>query len=184
MDERRHIHEAVKKVSAGWAVEFIRQRKAALERKGIKGSGALIEGLEFATEEQAEALVSRILVAFPGYGRIAEMRRVSHDAWGRNAIDRVVDWITAKGVGKFLPGFMKKYNFKKPPQDAVLRMAWGVLVARSQGKFRRRKWYNAAKTAAITDLYNDVAIATMDATADSVKSSFNAKQYARIRGRE
>lgn len=185
MDERQRIHEAVKEVSSGWAIEFIQQRKAALERKGIKGSGALIEGLEFATEDEAAALVSRILIAFPGYGRIAEMRRVSHDRWGRNAIDRVVDWITAKGVGKFMPGFIEKYNFKKPPKDAVLRMAWGVLVARSQGKFKRKKWYNAAKTAAIGDLYNDVAIATMNETAAVVKNSFfNFKQYARVRGRE
>lgn len=177
MDEHLHIHEAVKKVSAGWAIEFIRQRKAALERKNIKGSGDLINDLAFATEEQVEALVSQILIAFPGYGRMAEMRSVSHDRWGRNAIDRVADWIGAKGVGKFLPGFMAKYNLKKPPKDAVLRIAWGVMVARSQGKFKRKKWYNAAKTAAIAELYNDVAIASMDATAEAVKSSFNAKQY-------
>lgn len=184
MDERRHIHEAVKQVGKGWVIEFLSQRRAALEKRDIKASGDLINQLGYDTEEQAEALAFSILVAFPGYGRIAEMRNVSHDVWGRNAIERVTDWITRKGVGKFMPGFLKKYNLQKPPKDAVLRMAWGVLVSRSQGKFRRKKWYNAAKTAAIADLYNDVAIATGQATVEAVKSSFNAQQYARIRGRQ
>lgn len=184
MDERKYIHESVKQVSKGWAIEFIRQRKAALEKKNARGSGNLINELAYASEEEAEALTSAILISFPGYGRIAEMRKVSHDKWGRNALDRVVSWIDAKGVAKFMPGFLAKYNLKKPPKDAVLRIAWGIMVSRSQGKFKRVRWYNSAKTAAIADLYNDVAIATGESTVQAVKKSFNAQQYARIRGRE
>lgn len=178
------IHKKVLYTSDAWAARFVEQRRAAIERRGLVASGALESQLGYGMKDDAADLRCTLLVSFPGYGRIAEMKNVEHDKWGRNAIGRVEAWIRAKGMEKFLPGFMEKYQFKTPPKDAVLRMAWGVLVSRASGKFQRKKWYNAAKTAGLNELYNEVAIATAEETLQTVKNAFNFNQYARIRGRE
>lgn len=184
MDDILPVHKAVRYTGEKWAALFVDQRRAALAKRGLVASGDLQSQLGYGATDDPANYRCAVLIAFPGYGRIAEMKRVQHDKWGRNAISRVEAWIRAKGVDKFLPGFMAKYNFTTPPKDTVLRMAWGVMVSRSGGKFKRTKWYNAAKTAAINDLYNEVALATADAALDVVKNSFDFKRYAQIRGRE
>lgn len=184
MDDLLPIHKAVLDTGDKWAARFVEQRKAALDKRGLVASGNLQQQIGYGTEDNAANLRCAVLMSFPGYGRIADMRSVSQDKWGRNAISRVEDWIKNKGVEKFLPGFMAKYGYQTPPKDAILRMAWGVLVNRAAGKFKRKKWYNAAKTAAVNDLYNDIAVATADSALEVVKNSFDFKRYAQVRGRQ
>lgn len=183
-ESTKRINSRIAKVGDGWAKKFLAQRKAILSKRKIQASGDLAASIEHAVEEGSGQAAVSLLIAFNDYGRIVEMRRFSHDKWGRNAVTRVEDWIRHKGVSRFVPGFMQKYQLKNVPKDFINRAAWGILVARSGGKFRRRPWWNKAKSAALTDLYNQVAEATLDEAANQITESFDFKKYARLRGRQ
>jgi hypothetical protein len=55
---------------------------------------------------------------------------------------------------------VRKYG-KRPVSDAAFlnRIAWGIVKKRATGKYRRRRWWNPSKTAAVTELLNKVAAA-------------------------
>lgn len=183
-DIKKNIDEEIRLVSEAWAEKFLAQRRGILERRKINASGGLSDSLDHAVVKGgAEAAVS-ILIAFNDEGRIVEMRNLHVDKWGREAVTRVEDWIKKRGVNFFVPGFLEKYRLQSPPKDVLNRMAWGILVSRSGGKYRRRPWWNKSKTAAVTDLYNQAAVAALDKTAKGVAKSFKSNKYAKVTGRE
>ncbi len=183
-DIKKKIDADIARIGDDWAATFLEQRSRALDQRKISASGSLKESLGYDVQAGAEGAAVRILIAFNDAGRIVEMRRINHDKWGRNAVTRVEDWIRTRGVERFVPGFMKKYQLKNAPKDFINRAAWGILVARSGGRFRRRTWWNKPKSASITNLYNQVALAAIDETAKGVKEAFNFKKYAQAKGRE
>lgn len=168
-DLAKDINDQVEQVSEAWATKFLDQRRSALQRRKIRATGALSDSLEHEVVKDATAAVVRILIAFNEEGRIAEMGRLHpHDKWGRNAVERLTKWVEARGVDKFVPGFLERRRLKKKPKDIINQIAWGIMVSRGKGKFRRRPWWNKAKTAAVDDLYNQAAIAVLDEAADGM----------------
>lgn len=179
------IDDRIAEVSRTWADDFVAARKTALSARKITASGDLSRSIEAGVTKGGEQGAVTILIAFNDYGRIVEMRRINHDKWGRNAVTRVEDWIREKGISRFVPGFMQRHpEWKTTPKDVVNRAAWGILVSRSANKFRRRPWWNKAKTASVSSLYNQVATATADATMEELKESFDFQKYARVTGRQ
>lgn len=57
------------------------------------------------------------------------------------------------------------------PQGTINKVAFGVKLRRA----KRTKWWNKAKTAAIFELYNNIAAALPDATAETLLSQFPNK---------
>jgi hypothetical protein len=150
----------------------------------------LAESLRYEIEETKGADALSILIEFNDYGRMIDMRRISHDEWGRNAIDRVEKWVIAKGVQRFVPGFLERRKLKSPPVNVINQIAWGILASRSGGKFRRRPWWNKAQSGGISDLYNQVSASLPRAAASEIakglgkKDRFSPQEYAKRRGRE
>lgn len=172
MDANEALTAAIEKEMDAWAKQFIAQRLASLDRQKIKARGELAASLGYEIPEGFDADTATLLIAFNDYGRIAEMRRINHDKWGRNAITRVEDWVVKKGVERFVSGFLKKHNLKKVPKDILNRMAWGILISRAGGKFRRKQWWNKPKSAALNDLYNQVAVSLLDVSTTELTKAF------------
>lgn len=185
MEAKEELKREIMAVADEWATNFIRLRIARLRKTSTEASGELIRSLEYALENgKAESEAARLLIAFNEYGRIAEMREITHDRWGRNAMTRLEAWIVKKGISRFQAGFLKTRGLKTPPKNMINQIAWGIMVNRSNGKFRRKQWYNRPKSAAVGDLYNEIAARMLDTGAEIVTKSFDFKGYAAAKGRE
>lgn len=184
MDAKEELKREIMSVADDWAKRFLQGRIARIRKQGMDTSGELVRSMEYALANgSAEAEAARLLIAFNEYGRIAEMREITHDKWGRNAMTRLEAWIVKKGVSRFTAGFLKNRGLKTPPKNMINQIAWGIMVNRAEGKFRRKKWYNKPKSGAVTDLYNEVAARMLDAGTEIVTKSFDTKGYAAAKGR-
>ena len=164
-----------------WVQHFIAQRKAALlrGRKGV-ASGDLLRSFEIEMTRKANEEGIALLMSFDDSMRFLDMKpsSFSYDAWGREAIDRLQKWIVKRGIG----GFMPKYLRQNPNlgarkglnmQSIVSDIAWGIAISRKNGNFKRGKSvWNKAKTAGIYELINNVAAALPAPTMDAVKKQF------------
>lgn len=178
------LNREIATISDAWAKKYLANRLAYLKRRNVLATGELEHSFGYEVDDNPTDAAVRAMIAFADHGRIIDMRRIDHDKWGRNAVERLEKWILKKGINAFVPGFLKKYGLKAPPRDVVNRIAWGIMVERGKGKFRRRPWYAKSKTAAVTELYNEVAAASLDNTSETLTQQFDAKAYARAKGRE
>jgi len=78
---------------------------------------------------------------------------------------------------------MLRRKLKKVPERVLTYIAWGIARKRFNGKYRRRRWYNKAKSAAITELFGDVAANMPDLIADEIKRSMDSPITRRRPGR-
>lgn len=155
-----------------WAAEFVRDRVAQLNRRNIKGSGDLANSLRAEVRGQAVDAAVQALVSFKEYGRFVDMRRLQPGEAGADYIANLISWIQRKGLAdKFTRGYVRRRNLKKPPERVLSYIAFGIARKRSQGKYRRRRWYNKSKTAAINELYNDVQANMPEVIADQIKET-------------
>lgn len=169
---KQELDNMISETSEHWAERWLTARIAKLEKTGAKSSGQLKRSFGSRIVRGQDGAAVRIEIGFEEHGRYIDMKRIEHDKWGRNALERLVDWIERKGIERFAPGFLKKYNLKKQPKGIVNNIAWGIMVNRSKGKFRRKKWYAAAKEAGVTELFNEVAANIPDQVIDGFKKSF------------
>ena len=129
--------------------------------------------MQYEINRQAVAEVAEVLMAFETHGRFIDMKRLNHDVWGRNALDRVMAWVQRNGVDNFVKGYLRRRKYlPKTRQKLLQSIAWGIMVRRSQGKFKRRKWYNRSKSAAINDLFNEVASKLPTFVGNEIKKQF------------
>ncbi len=182
-EEQAILTKSIADITGAWAEKFFENRKTFLDRRKVKASGDLERSMGYDINTATGEVAVRAQLAFENHGRYIDLKRFQHDKWGRNAVERIEKWIEARGLQKFEPGYLKKYNLKKAPKDIKKRMAWGILVNRSNGRFRRKAWFAKSKTAAVSDLYNQVAAAMVDDAANIVKKRFDPKAYAAAKGR-
>jgi hypothetical protein len=179
MEATHDINETIKDQMLEWVQHFMTQRKAAL-LKGKKGvdTGELLRSFEIAIEKTVKEEGIALLIAFNEEGRLIDMKPNSlhfSDKWGRNAIDRLEAWIQRKGIGSFVPGYLKKHpqtGFRKGINLTAIihNIAWGIAINRTKGNFKRGKhWWNPAKTAGTYELINKVAAALPSPTLDAIK---------------
>lgn len=178
MEEIEDLNNELAKITEQWAVKYISNRIAYLKKRGVVASGDLVGSFGQDVQANVSGVAVQSLIAFADQGRFIDMKRYSHDKWGRNAAARLSEWIKRKGVEKFVPGFLNKYKRKSPPPDVINRIAWGIMVSRSNNKFRRRPWYAKSSAGAVSDLYNQIA------TANSKTTLINLKEYAERKGRQ
>ena len=174
------INDEAMQVMLDWVQHFITQRKAAL-MSGKKGnaSGDLLRSFEIEADKMSREEGVALLIAFNEEGRLIDMqpKNLHYDAWGRNSISRLEQWIQKRGIGNFMPGYIKRHpNFGARTgnlQRMISDVAWGIAISRTQGKFRRtKKWWNASKTAGTYELINKLAIAMPTPIIETFKESF------------
>ncbi len=167
------VNGMIASTSENWADRWMAARVANLTKRNVRASGNLNQSFGTIVSKGAGEIAVRVEVGFAEHGRYIDMKRYSHDKWGRNAMDRVTAWISKKGIQKFEAGFLKKYQLKKAPKDMLNRMAWGIMVNRSNNKFRRKAWYAKAQGGGVTDLFNQVAANLPDEVIKDFKKGFN-----------
>lgn len=94
-----------------------------------------------------------------------------------NSIDGEIEKLAAGDAVRALIAFNEKGRWldMRPrrgvriPTSTINKVAFGVKLRRA----KNTKWWNKPKTAAIFELYNNIAAALPDATADSLLSQFN-----------
>jgi hypothetical protein len=172
MTEKEEIKAYIEGKLKIWAADYIASRKSALRQRKIEASGNLIASLEAEINKAASREAIELLMSFPDYGRIIDQRKVRPARGGAGYIEMLEDWIKKKGEAKFVAGWKRRNKAKKIPKNIVNRIAWGIAIKRSNGRFRRKQWYNKSKSAAITDLFNQVAAGLPDITANQVTKNF------------
>lgn len=171
MTETEQLKAIIQQEAQQWATGFIQARVAYLTRE-VSKSGTLTSSMGFEINRQARQDAVEILVAFEEYGRFIDMKPTPIERWGREAIERIQEWIKKVGLEKFERGWIKKYKRRPAIDEKFLnRIAWGIAVRRSGGKYRRRRWWNKSKTAGLTELYNQVAAALPATVAEQVKNT-------------
>ena len=163
------ILDTISEEALDFVKQFVSQRRAALQKRKAVASGNLIDSIAYDVESTKQAV--NILLAFEDYGRIIDMRNssVNYDGFGKNAIDQIINWVEKKGVNNFISGYLQRRKY--PPRQyarLISSIAWGIAIKRSKGKFRRKTWWNKAKTAAVANLVNQVAAALPDTTAENI----------------
>jgi len=167
-----------------WAAEFVRDRVAQLNRRGIKGSGDLANSLRAEVRGQAVDAAVQALVSFREYGRFVDMRNLQPAEAGADYIANLISWIQRKGLDqKFIKGYVRRRNLKKPPERVLSYIAFGIAKKRSQGKYRRRRWYNKSKTASINELYNDVQANMPDIIAEQIAQELTGVRSSNLKVR-
>mgnify|MGYP000741763767 CR=1 FL=1 len=155
------IEQIKKEISAEmeeWAAVFVKQRVDFLRKRKIEASGQLINSIAASINQQARREAVELLLAFDDTGRFLDMKRLRPSGGGADYITALENWIREKGFeGKFTQKFMQKYRLQKAPPNVLNKIAWGIAMSRSTGKFRKKKWYNKPKTAAIGELFTNVA---------------------------
>jgi len=173
MTEKEEIKIYIEGKLQRWAVDYIASRRAALRQRKIDASGYLNASLEAGINRAASREAIELLMSFPDYGRIIDQRKVKPARGGKDYIELLEDWIKKKGEAKFISGWQRRNKAKKIPKNIVNRLAWGIAIKRSGKRFRRKQWYNKSKSAAITDLFNQVAAGLPELTANQMKKQLN-----------
>jgi len=70
--------------------------------------------------------------------------------------------------------YLRKRKTKTLPPNILTQLAWSVAISRVARVKRRRQWYNKSKSAAITELYNQVAANLPERIAQEIKKAFNS----------
>lgn len=168
------IKDYLRTESQAWVTRFIEDRIAYLRRRGIKAAGDLERSL------QAEVLAGlrdasvQTLIAFEEYGRIIDMKRFDPPEGGADYLLGLISWIKRTGrEQKMVRGYMRKRNLKRPPERVLTYIAWGIAKKRLNGKYRRRRWYNKSKSAAISELFRDVAANMPEQVAKEITQLFD-----------
>lgn len=171
MTETEHLKDLIAAEAQDWVNGFISARVAFLSRD-ISKSGVLAGSMTASIDRQARAEAVELLIGFEEYGRFIDMKPTAQDKWGRPAIERIKKWVLKVGLDEFEGGFLRKYG-RLPALDGQFlnKIAWGIAVKRSGGKYRRRRWWNKPKTAGISELFNEVAAIIPPAVAQQVSKT-------------
>lgn len=167
------VNGMIESTSQNWADQWMAARIANLSKRGVRASGDLNRSFGNVVAKGSGNVAVRVEVGFAEHGRYIDMKRYSHDKWGRNALERVTAWISQKGIQKFEAGFLKKYKLQAAPKDMLNRMAWGIMVNRSNNKFRRKAWYAKAQGGGVNDLLNQVVAGLPGEVINDFKKGFN-----------
>lgn len=184
------IIQTIDEEALKFAREFITQRKAALLSRKANASGDLIASLDYEATKQSIDEAASLLLIFADHGRFIDMRNSSihydHDKWGRDAMERMQNWVQKKGISNFLNGWLKGrgQTYTHQSYDKIIKsIAWGIVATRTSGRFRRKVWWNKAKSAKINELVNDIAAKLPESAAKDIKNTFTARAYNKARGR-
>jgi hypothetical protein len=165
---RAHIHRE----GEIWVTEYVQRRKAQLLRDNVKASAALINSMEFAlTQVTNSAITNTIELAFAEHGRFVDMK-LRPAGGGEEYLQQLAEWIVEKNLyDKFVQRYIQSRNLRNPPKNVLQNLAWATAKKRAAKTPRRRRWYAASSTAAVTDLFNRVAEGMPDIIINALKKN-------------
>lgn len=165
------LSDHIEAESRAWVAAYVAQRKAVMAKRGIQASGELIQGMNYALTQNLNAAITNLIeISFDDHGRYVEMKRLDAPSGGTDYINNLAAWIVKKGLyNKFVQGYIQRRGLRKAPPSVLTNMAFAIAIKRDAGKYRRRAWYNKSKTAAITDLFNQVAAGVPDIVIAEIK---------------
>lgn len=174
--ENAELKAAIAAEMEEWAANYVRARADFLRKKKIDATGSLVRSLQYEMNQQARAEAIELLLAFEEHGRFVDMKTLSPSAGGGDYVAAIEAWIQQKGLAtKFTNKFMEKYGKKTVPANVLNKIAWGIVTKRGFGKARKRAWYNRSRTAAVADLYNDVAALLPDLVSSQIAKNLTPK---------
>jgi hypothetical protein len=170
----QELQQYIEQIARKWVEEYISTRKNVLANRKIQSSGSLRDSFAYAlAKEVSDVISNRIELEFSEYGRYLEIKGLNVPSGGQEYIDGLAAWIQKKGLeAKMTADFIRKRNLKQAPANVLNQLAWSIAIARSR-RVRRRVWYNKSKSAAITDLFNQVSAGIPDIVMDQIKKSFS-----------
>ncbi len=173
-DALTQINEYLHSQGLAWAKEFIAGRKAWLEKKGIRASGTLLSSLQQEVTETLEGAARvQIDILFADRGRYIDLKRQRVPAGGGDYIAELEKWIEEKGLReRFTQRYLRNRKVRRAPETVLNQLAWAVAKSRHERYRRRSAWYNKAKAASVTDLYNQVAAGLPEKVAQEIKNAF------------
>lgn len=177
------IQQAIEDEARAWAQDFVATRKAFLQKRKIQATGDLQDSIQSQVVNQASSGIVELLVEFEQHGRFLDMKNLKPSKGGDSYIIALENWLKTKGFfSKFRAKYDAKYEANRKfsritsgatrEARALNRMAWGIAVNRSNGKYRRRRWYNKPKTAAIAQLFNSIAANLPTIAAEEIAKQF------------
>lgn len=180
MSEREELNRYLKEVLEGFTTEFIQDRAAALRKRGAVASGSLARSLSAEVRGQAQGAGVMALIAFEESGRFIDMRRLQPAKGGADYVTEIINWIKEKGLeGKMIAGYTEKRGLVKLPERVLTYIAFGIIKKRANGRYKRTRWYNKAKTAKISALYDEVLAGLPEIVLEELKKPLTS---ANLRG--
>lgn len=176
---RTHIHRE----SEAWVTEYVQRRREKLRRDNVRASEALINSMQFAvTQVTNAAITNTIELAFAEHGRFVDMK-LRPAGGGRDYLEQLAEWIVEKNLyDKFVQRYLDRRvstSLNAPgstslnSESVLNQMAWSIAKKRAARTPRRRRWYAASSTAAVTDLFNRVSEGMPDIIINELKKQFD-----------
>lgn len=169
-----HLRAHIEEVSRAWVQDYIRNRVAVLSRRKVTATGELAASMQYALTGAVQGAVTNMLdLSFQDQGRWLDMKSLNVPAGGLDYIDNLAAWVVRKGLSsKFIQDYVAKRRLRKPPQNVLNQIAWGIAIKRTITYRRRPIAYSKSKSAAITELYNQVAAGLPDIVLQEIKAGF------------
>jgi hypothetical protein len=157
-----------------FAQDFIQDRATSLRSRGAVASRGLVNSLSYEARASAVNAGVEALISFEEHGRYIDMRSLQPAEGGADYISNLISWIEAKGLAdQFITKYVTDRNLQKVPENVLRHIAFGIAKKRSQGKYKRTQWYNKAKTAQISALYDSILINIPDVLVEELKKGFD-----------
>lgn len=170
---RTSVNEYLSAELQVFAAEFVRDRAASLRRRGAVASGDLAQSLAYEVRAQALGAGVQALIAFEESGRFIDMRRLQPAEGGADYITNLIGWIEKKGLKqKMIDGYMARRKLKTVPENVMTYLAFGIAKKRFNGKYKRTRWYNKAKTGQLAEVYDRVLAGMPDVIFEELKKGF------------
>ena len=169
------IEDYLQEELAAWAAVFVKDRVAYLRSRKISASKDLERSLQYEIRNDTFRGAVTLMLAFEEYGRFIDMKRLKPAKGGGDYIEGLIQWIKERGLEEqFVRRYMRRRRLKKVPARVLNQIAWGIAIKRSsRSRTRRRAWYNKPKSAAIRELFNQVAANMPEQVADEIKKTFS-----------
>lgn len=148
-----------------WATDFMEGRRARLQRAKVDASGDLINSLDTDIQKARGEQAAQVFFLFNDYGRFLDLRK--RDRRKQIPVDEIKEWIKDKGISSFRKKVRDRNGTPLSGNRLINAIAWGI--ARKKKKTKRVNWWNKAKTAAIFDLYDQLAIGLTNIALEEAK---------------
>lgn len=166
------VYDFLEQTLEQFCVDFVAGRQAALLRQNAIASSRLVISLDYEVRRQALDEGLTALIAFRESGRFIDMKQARTGRPSTEHIENMRRWLQDKGLmQKAIRDYVRKRRLKTVPERVKTYVAFGVVIKRRNGRHRRKRFYNKAKSAAIAQLYEDVLAGMPDHVFDALKQS-------------
>ena len=166
------VYDFLEQTLEQFCVDFVAGRQAALLRQNAIASSRLVISFDYQVRKQALDEGLTALIAFRESGRFLDMKQARTGRPSTEHVENMRSWLQDKGLmQKAVRDYVRKRRLKTVPERVKTYVAFGVVIKRRNGRHRRKRFYNKAKSAAIAQLYEDVLAGMPDHVFDALKQS-------------